>query len=98
MAQLSRDLADVAVLGYITDDLDGRASAPDRWTRSHHFQFPVRKALWWQATPVLAEALNRVAGDNFSFASFERSAVPVKKHRIRSLRPETRSRMSSREP
>ncbi len=83
MAQLSRDLVDVAVMAYITDEMDPRTSAPDRWTRSHHFQVPVRDpALWSQGTPVLATALNRVAGDNFSFTWFGRSAVPVKKHRI----------------
>ncbi len=84
MAQLSRDLVDVAVMAYITDEMDPRSSAPDRWTRSHRFQVPVRDpALWSRATPVLAKSLNRVAGDNFSFTWFERSAVPVKKHRIR---------------
>jgi 7-cyano-7-deazaguanine synthase in queuosine biosynthesis len=84
MAQLSRDLVDVAVMAYITDEMELRSSAQDRWTRSHHFDVPVRDpALWSQATPVLAKAMNRVAGDNFSFAWFERSAVPVKKHRMR---------------
>lgn len=84
MAQLSRDLVDVAVMAYITDEMDLRTSAPDGWTRSHHYQVPVRDpALWSQVTPVLSKALNRVAGDNFSFKWFERSAVPVKKHRLR---------------
>jgi 7-cyano-7-deazaguanine synthase in queuosine biosynthesis len=84
MAQLSRDLVDIAVMAYITDEMDPRSSAPDRWTRSHHFLVPVHdRALWLQALPVLAKALNRVAGDNFSFTWFERSAVPVKKHRLR---------------
>lgn len=84
MSQLARDLLDVAVMTYITDEMEPRSSAPDRWTRSHYFDVPVRDpALWSQATPALAKALNRVAGDNFSFTWFERSAVPVKKHRRR---------------
>jgi 7-cyano-7-deazaguanine synthase in queuosine biosynthesis len=84
MAQLSRDLVDLAVMVYITDEMESRSSAPDGWTRSHHFQVPVRDpALWSRATPILGRALNRVAGDNFSFTWFDRSAIPVKKHRAR---------------
>jgi 7-cyano-7-deazaguanine synthase in queuosine biosynthesis len=84
MAQLSRDLVDLAVMAYITDEMDPRSSAPDRWTRSHLFQVPVQNpALWSQATPILGKALKCVAGDNFSFTWFERSAIRVKKHRLR---------------
>src|SRR4051794_28717013 len=84
MAQLSRDLVDVAVMAYITDEMDPRSSAPDRWTRSHQFQVPVRTLdLWSQATPALVKTLKRIAGDNFGFQWFERSAIPVKKHRTR---------------
>lgn len=82
-AQLSRDLVDVAVMVYITDEMDSRSSAPDRWTRSHFFQVPVHDPdLWTRATPILASALKRVAGDNFSFQWFDGSAIPVERHRV----------------
>src|SRR5712691_10876149 len=73
MSQLSRDLVDVAVMAYITDEMEKRSSARDRWTRCHDFVVPVRDpALWSRVTPVLASTLNRVAGDNFSFSWMER--------------------------
>ena len=37
MAAAARDLVDVALMAYITDGMERRKSAPDRWTRSHVF-------------------------------------------------------------
>jgi hypothetical protein len=48
MSPLSRDLVDVAVMAYITDEMEKRERARDRWTRSHEFVVPVRDpAIWW---------------------------------------------------
>jgi 7-cyano-7-deazaguanine synthase in queuosine biosynthesis len=84
MAQRTRDLVDVAVAAYITDEMEDREGAPDRWTRSHEFTVPVRDpALWTGVSPLLASTLNRVAGDNFSFRWLERKAIAIKRHRLR---------------
>jgi 7-cyano-7-deazaguanine synthase in queuosine biosynthesis len=84
LSQLSRDLVDVAVMAYITDEMEDREGTPDRWTRSHEFTVPVRdSALWAGVTPLLASNLNRVAGDNFAFRWLERKAIAIKRHRLR---------------
>jgi 7-cyano-7-deazaguanine synthase in queuosine biosynthesis len=84
MAQLLRDLVDVAVMAYIADEMEKRECAPDRWTRSQEFVVPVRDpVLWSRVAPVLAKTLNRVAGDNFSFHWLQRAAVPIRRHRLR---------------
>lgn len=84
MSQLSRDLVDVAVMAYITDEMEDRACTPDWWTRSHDYTVPVRDpALWSRVTPVLISTLNRVGGDNFNFRWLERKAIAIKKHRLK---------------
>jgi len=84
MSPLARDLVDVAVTAYITDEMEDRELAPDRWTRSQDYTVPVRdSALWSGVTPVLASTLNRVGGDNFNFTWLGRKAIPVRKHRFK---------------
>lgn len=84
MSDLSRDLVDVAVMAYITDEMERRESTPDHWTRSHRFHIPVHNPdLWLRATPALASVLKRVAGDNFAFSWSERSTLPVARHRTK---------------
>lgn len=84
MSQSARDLVDVAVMVYITDEMESRKSAPDRWTRSHEFLVPVAdRSVWQKAAPSLSTCLRRVAGDNFNFDWLERKAIPIKKHRAK---------------
>jgi 7-cyano-7-deazaguanine synthase in queuosine biosynthesis len=82
LSPLSRDLVDVAVMAYITDEMERRALAPDGWTRRHEFVVPVRDpALWSRVTPGLEGALRRVSGDRFDFSWLARSAIAVPNHR-----------------
>lgn len=84
MSQLSRDLVDIAVMAYITDEMEKRECAPDWWTRSQDFTVPVRDpALWSRVTPLLASTLKHVGGDNFCFRWMERKAIAIKKHRLK---------------
>ncbi|MEZ6097675.1 MAG: Qat anti-phage system QueC-like protein QatC [Pirellulaceae bacterium] len=82
MSQTARDLVDVAVMVYITDEMEARRKAPDHWTRFQKFLIPVADCSSWQAvTPLLSTCLKRVSGDNFQFNWLERKAIRIKKHR-----------------
>lgn len=84
MPPLARDLVDVGVMAYITDEMEDRECAPDRWTRSHHFTVPVRDpALWQGVTPLLSTCMKRVGGDNFTYQWMERKPISIKKHRVK---------------
>jgi 7-cyano-7-deazaguanine synthase in queuosine biosynthesis len=84
MSPLARDLVDVAVMAYITDEMEDRACAPDWWTRAHHFTVPVREpGLWQGVAPLLTGCMKRVGGDNFSFRWMAREPIAIKKHRVR---------------
>lgn len=81
----ARDLLDLAVTVYIADELVARSSAPDGWTRSFGFLFPVLDTSAWSAgSEPLRQALRTLAGDEFQFKWLPREGIgPYSKHRRR---------------
>ena len=80
-----RDLLDLAIAVYISDEHVKRASSDDRWSRNFYFIFPVDNPKSWKTNEnLLKKMLHFLSGDYFSF-DWEKSISypPRQRHRAR---------------
>lgn len=83
MTPVIRDLVDLAAMVYTADELCGRSSTTDRWTRRFNAVIPVRSpAVWRAAGAQLQDVLRFLSGDTFHFEWTPTRTVPqLRNHR-----------------